>query len=232
MVVGTNGKTTVTNLLADALEAATEALENLGDYDNLDNKPQIDGVTLSGNQTPVELGLQKALTAGENVTIYENGVISATGIVKYKYMTTQIDDCIEDGVIYAIRITELQSNAQVIAKNDYTTISQYALLNDGRLMYRMRQGQTPWQPAGEWSAWEEIGGSEIASGVVNQNGTISFYDAGGNLLFTTTGTSVIGPQGAPGNDYVLTAQDKADIADIVLQELPTTQGVLYGNAGN
>ena len=44
--------------------------------------------------------------------------------------------------------------------------------------------------------------------------------------------NVKGPQGAPGNDYVLTEQDKADIADIVLQELPTTQGVLYGNTGN
>ena len=44
--------------------------------------------------------------------------------------------------------------------------------------------------------------------------------------------NVKGPQGAPGNDYVLTAQDKADIADIVLQELPTTQGVLYGNTSN
>ena len=41
-----------------------------------------------------------------------------------------------------------------------------------------------------------------------------------------------GEQGPPGNDYVLTAQDKADIADIVLQELPTTQGVLYGNTSN
>ena len=28
---------------------------------------------------------------------------------------------------------------------------------------------------------------------------------------------------------VLTAQDKSDIADIVLSELPTTEGVLYGN---
>lgn len=45
-------------------------------------------------------------------------------------------------------------------------------------------------------------------------------------------TGATGPQGAPGNDYVLTAQDKADIADIVLQELPTTQEVLYGNASN
>lgn len=43
----------------------------------------------------------------------------------------------------------------------------------------------------------------------------------------TTGEQ--GPQGPPGDDYVLTAQDKMDIANIILQELPTTEGVLYGN---
>ena len=85
---------------------------------------------------------------------------------------------------------------------------------------------------GKTSAWESIGGPQIVSGVVNQNGTISFYDADGNLLFTTTGASVIGPQGVPSQDYVLTAQDKSDIANIVLSELPTTQGVLYGNTSN
>ena len=41
-----------------------------------------------------------------------------------------------------------------------------------------------------------------------------------------------GDKGDTGNDYVLTEQDKADIADIVLQELPTTQGVLYGNTSD
>lgn len=100
------------------------------------------------------------------------------------------------------------------------------------------------------------GGSEIVSGAVNQNGTITFYDKDGNPLFTTTGAGVIGPQGPqgiqgatgpqgpqgetgatgpqgiPGDDYVLTAQDKTDIANIVLSELPTTQGVQYGNTSN
>lgn len=32
--------------------------------------------------------------------------------------------------------------------------------------------------------------------------------------------------------YILTPKDKVDIANIVLQELPTTQGVLYGNTSN
>ena len=76
--------------------------------------------------------------------------------------------------------------------------------------------------------WRRVGGSQIVSGVVNQNGTITFTMSDGSTV-TTTGESVIGPQG---DDYVLTPQDKSDIADIVLSELPTTQGVQYGNASD
>ena len=66
------------------------------------------------------------------------------------------------------------------------------------------------------SNWVELtNGSQIVSGIVNQNGTITFTDSDGNT-FTTSGSSVIG---ADGRDYVLTAQDKMDIANIVLSEL-------------
>ena len=87
------------------------------------------------------------------------------------------------------------------------------------------------------------GGSKIVSGAVDTNGHITFTDSNGNT-FTTTGASVIGPQGPQGaqgatgpqgpkgdtgatgpqgpqgDDYVLTNQDKTDIANIVLQLLP------------
>lgn len=55
--------------------------------------------------------------------------------------------------------------------------------------------------------------------------TVSITDKNGT---TTANIS----NGADGNDYILTAQDKSDIANIVLSELPTTQGVQYGNTGN
>ncbi|MBQ1309491.1 MAG: hypothetical protein IIY54_07270 [Ruminococcus sp.] len=284
---------------ADALEDATEALDRLGSYNNLEDKPQINGVTLSGNKTSDVLGV-----AGWKIAA--------------------IDNCIEDGVLYSTQINN--QAAYVLARNITTDSTQYAFCRNGRVMWRTRQAETQWQPAGEWSEWEEIG-SKIASGVINQNGTISFYDADGNLLFTTTGASVIGPKGdngdtgaagadgySPtvsttnldaqtlvtvtdkngahnfyvkdgssvtnaavdengdliisiqqkptssvhptihtlevnaghvvgaagakgdkgdkgdtGNDYVLTAQDKSDIAALVLAQLPTTQGVQYGN---
>ena len=60
-------------------------------------------------------------------------------------------------------------------------------------------------------------------------------DGGGDLIIETTDghmENVGHVVGADGQDYVLTAQDKSDIADIVLSELPTTQGVLYGNTSN
>ena len=40
-------------------------------------------------------------------------------------------------------------------------------------------------------------------------------------------TGATGPQGPQGSDYVLTNQDKSDIADIVLGELPTWTGGTY-----
>ena len=103
----------------------------------------------------------------------------------------------------------------------------------------------------------EGGDSQIVSGVVNANGTITFTDSDGNT-FTTTGSGVIGADGigiadvhidgggdliieyttgrmenighvvgTDGQDYVLTAQDKSDIADIVLGELPNADTMSF-----
>ena len=55
--------------------------------------------------------------------------------------------------------------------------------------------------------------------------TITITDANGT---TTANVS----NGTDGNDYILTNQDKSDIANIVLGLLPTTQGVQYGNQSN
>ena len=76
-----------------------------------------------------------------------------------------------------------------------------------------------------------IGNKSVSSAVVNQNGTITFALSDGSAI-TTTGTSVIEPQRPAGQNYVLIAQDKSDIAALVLAQLPTTQGVQYGNQDN
>ncbi|MBQ2475437.1 MAG: hypothetical protein II513_08840, partial [Ruminococcus sp.] len=208
-------------------------------YNDLSNKPQIEGTTLSNNKTAAELGLQKTIsTPDDYLQIYANGQLGFSSGLVIK----------NDDIIPASR---WRSGAMQVVntQNDLTHYQQYLPQNCGFGLY-IRMGSMPVSEyyfadsgkiyvqtadyQGSWivSGWREIsGGSQIVSGVVNQNGTITFTDSDGNT-FTTTGSSVIGPQGAPGNDYVLTAQDKADIADIVLQSLPTTQGVLYGNANN
>lgn len=49
------------------------------DYSDLTNKPQINSVTLAGNKSLDALGAQKKLTAGDNITISDDGTISASG---------------------------------------------------------------------------------------------------------------------------------------------------------
>ena len=48
------------------------------DYTDLSNKPSINSITLAGNKTAHDLGLQGELTAGSGINI-ENDVISSTG---------------------------------------------------------------------------------------------------------------------------------------------------------
>ena len=374
-----------------ALEAATAAIEAASDYENMDNKPQINSVELVGDKSGTDLHLVNMFHVAT-----EGGE----------------DECTENGVLYYASFAG--SNGFIICRNNYTQLTQFGWTLDGRALWRTRQGETPWQPAEEWSEWAPTGGagvtdyndltnkpkifggglspqdlvgmiyfeptdfynqnidtaggevyiqirdryfgvdfsiyetvydfnnisgiyyhagmnrfvgasqtsnfpanlndidrtkpyyvvhytnkgnsdsswivrkiigfnqngdyveyaqlisiqypvinnakvvaqttwqkisggSQIVSGVVNQNGTITFTDSDGNT-FTTTGSSVIGPQGVQGatgsqgpkgdtgatgpqgpqgDDYVLTNQDKTDIANIVLQLLPNADTMLF-----
>jgi len=306
------------------------------DYTDLINKPSINNVTLSGNKTSDDLNLQDKLTAGENITISDDNVISAEGggVTSYNELTDkpQINGITlsENKSATDLELKEIFFGTSNPPQDSYTKYPSNALwvnLNENtqfvltatdasssllwftweRLNNRVIQST---EPAPEYSGinvkyqydngdlwlqvdsgkitkisvctgkdrqslnyktwryfyyWAEFtgGGSQIVSGVVNANGTITFTDSEGNS-FTTSGESVIGPDGfspsatvqqtasgatitvtdkngittanitngQDGNDYVLTAQDKTDIANIVLSELPTTQGVLYGNQSN
>ena len=323
----------------ELLEEAKEALENAGDYESLENKPQINGHELVGNKTGDELGLQGRLTAGENVTIDENGRISASGgVTSY----TELSDkpqvkCFEfsadllksiefsgqfdlshpiiyeggeavtdekrisvslrpgnvywpkvlnqsaESIVHMINVANdlpyaetplafpKQSIAYYFRQDDtpaspsgihhygliatligghtsntisaetqlYLSIPSYILGDPKQLQFKPRlyvrynygtRGDSNPNPYSNNTNWFEVGAS-VTSAAINQNGTITFTMSDGSTV-TTTGESVIGPQGpagADGNDYVLTNQDKSDIADLVLAQLPTTQGVQYGN---
>ena len=306
------------------------------DYDNLIHKPQINGHELVGNKSSDDLGLQKKLTAGENVTIDENGRISATGgtddyeeltnkpqvkclgfsadLLKSIAFSGQFDlshpTIYEDGetitdkksisvslghesvywptvlnqsvksIVHMINVANdlpsaetplafpKQSIAYYFRQDDtpaspsgihhygliatligghtsntisaetqlYLSIPSYISGDPKQLQFKPRlyvrynygtRGDSNPNPYSNNTNWFEVGAS-VSSATVNQNGTITFTMSDGSTV-TTTGESVIGPQG---DDYVLTPQDKTDIANIVLSELPTTQGVQYGNTSN
>ncbi len=170
--------------LEEIVQEATKALEQLYDYTNISNKPQINGVTLSGNKSSDNLHLQGKLTAGTNITIDENNEISASRVT------------IVSGIVNANgTITFTDSDG-----NTFTTSGSSVIGADG------------------FSPVATV--TQTASGA-----TVSITDSTGTTTANIT-------NGQDGNDYILTAQDKSNIADIVLSELPTTQGVLYGNQSN
>jgi hypothetical protein len=360
------------------------------DYNTLSNKPQINGVTLSGNQTTEDLGItggtddynelsNKPEFVGFREPYYTDHVTIKDSISTPNFTFTQDENGNYTMSLSRVYGSTIVSNSapfeiftlatqEAIFKDygylssppfDFYTNYSSAPYENGiwhisgtdhlagapttlnhRLINFVNEGEriqivvtdaqletlgeekifVRVQAQGNTGVWQELtGGSEIVSGVVNQNGTITFYDKDGNPLFTTSGASVIGPQGnsitsaeiinndliihigvlqpdgtildtpvnvgrvvgqngaqgqhgdgytaaqidengdlimtevvytsqestpmvrqvnlgrvvgADGDDYVLTPQDKNDIANIVLQLLPTTDGVLYGNTSN
>ena len=293
----------------ELLEEAKEALENAGDYENLENKPQINGHELVGNKSSDDLGLQNKLTAGENITINANGEISASGgVTSYKqlsdlptlYYTTAESYHLsrqpfrtflnfstglycnsgDGGVSVNVRRDEffwcddseygwnIDSPGQLQGRSFSSVVipsrlrscpeivTNSIISNEKVIFWQIGNGKI--EKTAQFIAWKDTDGNSrliyrqadnldstlsgawievnpsIVSASVNQNGTITFTMSDGSTV-TTTGESVIGPQGpagADGDDYVLTTQDKTDIANIVLSELPTTRGVQYGNTSN
>lgn len=241
------------------------------DYNDLNNKPQINGITLSGNKTSDDLGVQNQLIPEQGIYILPNNKIGLSSYANYlKWATVSDGGDVDHPDLNKIFLAPAQTWSASLpentdcyvgsfAPNSVTYMVQVAFAIASQKVYIRTSNNIGLQKT--WGAWEELagGGSEIASGVVNQNGTITFYDKDDNPLFTTTGAGVIGPQGPqgiqgatgpqgpqgetgatgpqgpqgiPGDDYVLTTQDKTDIANIVLGLLPTTQGVLYGDTNN
>ncbi len=83
--------------------------------------------------------------------------------------------------------------------------------------------------------WKKIGekGDPGATGADGYSPTATVTQTlSGATISITDATGTTTANISNGSDYILTAQDKTEIADLVLAELPTTQGVQYGNTGN
>lgn len=199
--------------------------------------PQI----FSGSQYPYEVGdlflyNQKIYRFSGTRTVYLIGELNSFDKIGRRIVfsysnppqseTTRAVSTYDSGDLFVIRKQQApNSQGRLIGQDVYLCVD---VLYTGTSDHEMHYAYT----------WQKIRVEDISkiisSATVNQNGTITFTMSDGSTV-TTTGESIIGPQGpagADGNDYVLTAQDKTDIANIVLGELPTTQGVQYGNTSN
>lgn len=249
------------------------------DYDNLTHKPQINGHELVGNKSSDDLGLQNKLTAGENITIDENGEISASGgVTSYN----ELGDKPLISTYYGEKTEALQGFLRLSEQFYISTHGEgdiYLYLKNGfinteflhnslreRMLYRRHSSDYVVPDLNSWKYYTYCKNSIIA---INDNASkyqnlpvdtpcvvvTSLMEGemnGFQLVFTRndsqprmflrykysdSGTEYtdwreIGEKGDKGDDYVLTPQDKTDIANIVLSELPTTQGVQYGNTSN
>lgn len=199
------------------------------DYNQLKNKPTINQFTLANNIrlnpfifTYDEVNLGNIIrydldVIRDHVFCYTDNVSNFFSLYnkeiaylqvsqeQYEYLPVQ-----KDGVVFRF-VDDRDADTFL----DYTTYYIF-FPEDGNAIYLKTDVIDSDHIPYSRGSWRKVGGVRITSGVVNQNGTITFTDSDGNT-FTTAGSSVIGPQG---DDYVLTNQDKTDIANIVLQLLP------------
>lgn len=191
---------------ADDAEAASEAVQDMGvaaetlepGSDATVTKavdPETGAVTLTFGVPAGESGGQ---AVSPRATVVKVGDTATITITDYEGTTTATISDGQDGVSPTVIVTDITGGHRV------TIIDA-----EGTHVFDVLDGTD-----GE-------DGRGIASAVLNADYTLTLTYTDGTSYTTP---SIRGLQGEPGDDYVLTAQDKADIADIVLGELPVYNG--------
>ena len=170
------------------------------DYNDLNNKPQINGVVLSGNKTSDDLGVQNQLIPENGVYILANNKIGLSSYANYLKWATNGD--VDRPDLNKIFLAPAQTWSASLpentdcyvgsfAPNSVAYMVQVAFAIESKKTYIRTSTNIGLQKT--WGAWEELagGGSEIVSGTVNQNGTITYYDGNGTALFTTSGANLV-----------------------------------------
>ena len=141
---------------------------------------------------------------------------------EYEEIIDELTEIIQENTEAMNRINEFEDG-----KSAYEIAVEHGFVGTEAQWLASLQGAQGIQgEKGDKGAAGADGFSPVATVTQTASGaTVSITDKNGT---TTANIS----NGADGQDYVLTAQDKSDIANIVLGELPTTQGVLYGNTSN
>lgn len=171
-----------------------------GDYNDLSNKPQINGITLSDNKTASDLSLQGQLVPENGIYILPNNKIGLRSYASYLDWATNGD--VDNPDLNKIFLAPAQTWSASLpentdcyvgsfAPNSVAYMVQVAFAIASKKTYIRTSTNIGLQKT--WGAWEELagGGSEIASGIVNQNGTITYYDGNGTALFATSGANLV-----------------------------------------
>lgn len=87
-------------------------------YNELTNKPRVNSVELSGNKSLDDLGIQMELTAGENISISESGVISASGGTGNDVFSVEIVTTSTGADDASIRVVQ-KVNGTVVSNHEY-----------------------------------------------------------------------------------------------------------------
>lgn len=172
------------------------------DYNNLSNKPQINGITLSGNKTADDLGVQNQLIPEQGIYILANNKIGLSSYANYlKWAQVSDGGDVDRPDLNKIFLAPAQTWSASLpentdcyvgsfAPNSVAYMVQVAFAIASKKTYIRTSTNIGLQKT--WGSWEQIGGgSEIVSGIVNQNGTITYYDGSGTALFTTSGDNLV-----------------------------------------
>ncbi len=239
------------------------------DYNELSNRPTVEGITANGAEVSTTLAGRLKLNAlNFSVATIVNGISLTLGKnvfncnmaanASFPYNFNMISNGFDGAGVYKIksnRATNKPSFMNFLTGDFYvvhffmgednTSLIRWVIgtdSNDKIVIYIQSATITPVAYSGfsviNQSAWQEIGekGDPGATGADGYSPTATVTQTANGATVSITdknGTTTANiSNGVNGSDYILTAQDKSDIANIVLGLLPTTQGVQYGNQSN
>ena len=133
--VAESGKNYVFNSLKQwkEIKGNSDNSENINNYEILENKPQINGNTLSGNKTLDDLDLQGKLTAGTNITIANDGTISASGgVTDYDQLSNK--PSINNNTLTGNKtFSQLGLQSELVSGTNIKTINNISILGSGNI---------------------------------------------------------------------------------------------------
>lgn len=188
-------------------------------YNDLSNKPEI---MFTGRRVALENTLDfhfgdfngEVLPYGVRISLRENVFTSSltpTNNIPYNFN--------------AIASNLLYTGVFKIRKVDVTNLPQ-EFTDAGQILYVYHYVTTKtYSNMIRMVTYETADGVKVWSQLAALGGMDASYNV--EIMAQTAWTDLTNQVG-----YTLTPQDKADIANFVLQMLPTTQGVLYGNTSN